>query len=87
MADEFRSFATGLNSPAQDADVIIPNDGQDLPSATRAIYVATDGDVRATFVGGTTVTLVGLRGGVTYPFRLSRVWTTETTSTGLVGLR
>lgn len=90
MPDDFDAFSTrstGLNSPAENAETITPSDSTDLSYATRAIYVATDGDIRATFLGGTTVTLSGLRGGAAYPFRLQRILSTGTTATGIIGLR
>lgn len=87
MSDNYKGQSGGLNSPAQNADEITPDDAADLSTYTRALYVGIDGDVRVTFVGGTTVTLSGLRAGVAYPFRLARVFATGTTAGGLVGLR
>ena len=86
MADNFESYTPGLEAPASSGFAITPNDGADLATATRAIYVGGAGDIQLTFVGGTTVTLTGLQAGVAYPFRASRVFSTSTTATGLVGL-
>ena len=89
MLDDFDEYKgqSGLDSPAQDAEEITPNDTADLSHATRALYVGADGDVRVTFIAGATVTLAGLRAGVAYPLRLARVHASGTTAAGLVGLR
>lgn len=86
MADDFASYTPGLEAPASSGFTITPSDGADLAKATRAIYVGGAGSIRATFVGGGTVTFTGLQAGVAYPFRVSRVFSTSTTATGLVGL-
>lgn len=87
MADEFDAHQTGLTSPAQAADGIVPDDNQPLAFATRAIYVGTGGSLRVTLVGGTTVTLQGTVAGTVYPLRIAQVHQTGTTAADLIGLR
>ncbi len=60
-----------------------------LAIASRGVYIAADGDLECTFVGGpdgagNRVTFVGLKGGVVYPFAITHIWAAETTTTGVV---
>jgi hypothetical protein len=86
MQDDFRRHETGLTSPAERAEAIVPSDTADLPRATRALYVGEGGDVTVRMVGGGTVTFTGMQGGTSYPLRLRQVLATGTTAMGLVGL-
>lgn len=87
MADDFETHQPGLTSPATAAETIAPSNTVALSHVTRAIYVGSAGDLRVTLVGGGTVTLTGVQGGVIYPLRATHVLATGTTATGLVGLR
>jgi hypothetical protein len=87
MTDSFKTHHRGLNSPAQAALGIIPNDSQPLDQATRAIYVGAGGTLHVTMVSGDTVTFTNVLGGMIYPLRATHVLATGTTATGLVGLR
>ena len=88
MSDPFASHGVALASPVQNAASIVPSDGADLPSATRAINVATAGVVRVTLVGMGEGASVDLTVAAGFPFgaRVKRVWATGTTATGIVGL-
>ena len=78
--------AGGLDSPASKAFAITPNDGADLPVATRSLYVGTGGSLVVTLVGDTAaVTFTGLQAGY-HPLRVKKVAVTGSTATGLVGL-
>lgn len=85
MSDTFANHAAGLSSPAEQAFAITPNDAADLATATRALCVAGNGTVQVTTLGGSTATLY-LAAGVPFPVRVSRVWASGTTATGIVGL-
>jgi hypothetical protein len=86
MAVDTYPQAGGLDSPASSAFAITPNDGADLPSHTRALYVGSGGNLVVTLVGDTAaVTLVGLQPGY-HPLRAKKVASTGTTASGLVGL-
>lgn len=87
MADDFASNAVGMDSPAQRAALITPDDSALLNNSTRAIYVGGAGNLRVEMVGGDIVTLVGVVAGYPYPLRVQRVFSTGTTATNLVGLR
>lgn len=85
MGDAFKHFGKTLQSPPSSAAAIVPDDGADLPSVTRAINVAGTGDVRVTTLDGDVVTL-HVAGGSAFPIRVRRVHATGTTATGLVAL-
>ena len=43
MKDHFSAHAAGLTSPAKHAGAIMPSDAEELPRATRALYVGRGG--------------------------------------------
>lgn len=84
--DRFANNSTSLDSPASDAAAITPSDSADLSVIPRALYCTGDGTVRVTMRnGGDPVTLPMIY-GVPLPVRVSRVWATGTTATGIVGV-
>lgn len=85
MTDVFKNHQTGLESPATRLLPITPNDDVDLPIATRALSVGTEGFVNVTTVGGD-IGRVFLAAGVPFPIRAVRIWATDTTATEIVGL-
>ncbi|MGH1465501.1 MAG: spike base protein, RCAP_Rcc01079 family [Cognatishimia sp.] len=85
MADKFTSSLAGLTSPAENIFDIIPDDANDLATATRALNVAQSGTVQVETVGGTTATLF-IAAGVAFPVRALRVLATGTAATGIVGM-
>lgn len=85
MSDTFEGFSSGLESPATHITTITPNDTTDLVVASRALNVATSGVVRVTTVGGTTAPIYVVA-GVAFPVRVTRVWNSGTTATGIVAL-
>ena len=48
MSDPFKSYATGLESPATHAYHVTPSDTEDLPTFCRALNVAVGGAVKVT---------------------------------------
>lgn len=86
MQDRYGTFTQGLESPVTDGFAIAPNDTEDLPELTRALYVGSAGSVALILASGTTVTLAGIAGGTILPLRVSRVLATATTAGGIVGL-
>jgi len=85
MNDTFDSYTASLESPASHAFPVIPSDISDLPVASRALSVASDGTVQLTTISGDTVTLT-IFAGVPFPIRCARVWATGTTATDIVAL-
>lgn len=85
MTDLFSGHVAGLESPAAHALAVTPDDASDLATVSRALNVGTAGDVQVTMLGGETVTLT-LAAGIAFPVRVSRVWATGTTASGIVAL-
>ena len=83
MADMFKDFVGGLESPATHIEPVTPSDVTDLPVVSRALNVATVGSVRITTVGGTTATL-HVAAGIPFPVRATRIWQTGTSATGIM---
>lgn len=86
MSDKYKSYSPHLESPAENAAAITPNDTTDLTNATRSLYIGGAGNVKIDTVLGDTVTLSGVVAGTVIPVRVSRVYATGTTATNLVGL-
>lgn len=84
MADEFAEYTTGLSSPAAHVVEITPNDSADLTTATRALLIGVEGNVKITTAGAETVIVPVVKGY--NPLRVVRVWSTSTTATGIFGL-
>ena len=86
ILDTFGDFTPGLSSPICGGFDIVPDDVVDLPNVTRALVLASGGDVSVVLKNGHAITLRGLTAGVIYPVRASRVLVTGTTAAGLKGL-
>lgn len=84
--DSFKDIQPNLSGPVEGGFDISPSDTQDLVQVTRGVMVQTGGDLRVTLKSGDQVTLPALSPGVIYPLRVSRVWDSGTTATGLMGL-
>lgn len=74
------------DGPAWNAASITKNDSTDLTNPTRGIYVGATGNLKVTMLSGDIVTFVGLAAGVIHPISAKRVWSTDTTVTGIVGV-
>ena len=85
MNDPYSDLTLAADGPLIGAFAITPG-ASDLATVTRAVMVATGGDLAVTMRNGDTVTLPGLVPGLVYPVRLSRVGVSGTTATGIVGL-
>ena len=59
----------------------------DLPTPSRVLMVATDGNVGCNFVDGSTGVLPALKAGIMYTVAVERVLTTGTTATGIIALK
>ncbi|TQN59733.1 hypothetical protein FLX27_20225 [Agrobacterium tumefaciens] len=86
MAEIYTHYAAGLESPASNGFDILPDDTNPLPSPTRAIYVGNGGQLCLTLLSGATVTFQNLPAGSLLPVRATRVFSTRTTATGIIGL-
>lgn len=85
MADDYYKLSDSLTSPPPNCAEVTPNDGADLAKDTRAINVAGSGTVKVTTTKGQTVTLY-IAAGIAFPVRVSRIWSTDTTATGIVAM-
>ncbi|MEM0947207.1 MAG: hypothetical protein AAGK37_07355 [Pseudomonadota bacterium] len=85
MSDPFINRARRPSDPAVSIFAIAPDDTSDLPRTTTAINVETPGRLRVTMLDGSVGTL-SARTGEALPVRVSRVWLTGTTATGITGL-
>ncbi len=86
-ADPFSTHAPAATNPADDAFPITPSDTTDLSVMVRALRIAstgTGGIVRVTTRSGT-VRDLPIAAGEQWEVRVSRVWTTGTTATGIWG--
>lgn len=84
--DTFYSSNVGLASPFVHAFAITASDSTDLANVTRAIYVGGGGNIALITAGGETVTITGALIGFVYHIRATRVLSTGTSATNLVGL-
>ncbi len=75
-----------VTRPAENAVEITTNDSTDLATDARGVYVGVSGNLKATLVGGTTVTFVGLASGVIHPIQARRIWATGTTATSVIAV-
>ena len=75
-----------VTRPAENAVEVTTNDSTDLATDARGVYVGVSGNLKATLVGGTTVTFVGLASGVIHPIQARRIWATGTTATSVVAV-
>lgn len=71
-------------SPVTGAFAITPHDTNNLVEPTLSLYIGTAGALKATMLDGSVVTYPALAAG-RHPLRVSRVWATGTTATGIVG--
>ena len=69
-----------------DAVAITPSDTVNLAGGPAVIYVGVGGNVVVTTAQGTQVTFTGVQGGTVIPVQVLRVWNTNTTASGLVGV-
>lgn len=86
MPDRFADMQASLSGPASSGFSIAPSDGDDLPEATRALYVGTGGHLSVRMLSGETLMLSNVLSGSFLPLRVTRVLSTGTTAAALVGL-
>ena len=84
-ADRYASFSRAPSLPASSVQEIVPDDSTDIPQVSLALNVATPGNVRVTTLDGDVVD-VEVAAGVAFPLRVSRIWATGTTATGIRAL-
>lgn len=85
MSDDFKGYGDSLESPITRIASVVPNDGADLVKHTRAINVATAGTVQVTTTDGDTAPIY-VAAGIPFPIRVTRIWATGTTASGIVAM-
>lgn len=85
MSDVFSGRTRTPQDPATAIFDITPSDTTDLDHVTTGLNVATPGTVRVTTVDGSVGTLT-IHPGQPFPLRVSRVWQSGTSATGIRGL-
>lgn len=83
--DRYAAFSRAPSLPATSVQEIVPDDAADIAHVSLALNVATPGNVRVTTLDGD-VADVEVAAGVAFPLRVSRVWATGTTATGIRAL-
>jgi len=83
MNDTFSNHASGLESPANNAFLIAPDDANDLTIKPRSLYVGGAGDI-VVRMNGVDVIFQNVSGIL--PIRPTRVLATATTATNIIGL-
>lgn len=86
QVDPYLYHGAGLSDPAIYAAAITPSDSADVPTVPRALYCTGDGNVVVTMRNGGDPVTLPMIAGVPLPVRVSRVWATGTTATGIVGV-
>lgn len=85
--DPFKNTANTLSAPAAECFDITASDAQDLPRATKAIYVGVGGDIVLRAVDSDQdVVLQGVSNGAVLPIRVRAVRSSGTSASALVGL-
>lgn len=81
-----KGFSRTPTASANDFFPITPDDSNDLPFVSLAIYVGTAGDVVVTSMHGNTSTFKNVQAGTVLDVRATRVWATGTTASDLVNM-
>ncbi|MEL6237252.1 MAG: hypothetical protein AAFQ90_01525 [Pseudomonadota bacterium] len=85
--DPFESSANSVTSPAADCFAIVPSDAQELPRATKAIYVGSGGDITLRPVNGEEdVVFTNVASGSILDIRVRAIRASGTTALDIVGL-
>lgn len=83
----FNPISEDVTQPARHAFAITKHDSNDLAFVTRGIYVGGTGDLSVDLAGGeTAVVFVGLAAGIIHPIAATRVRSTGTTATSIIGV-
>ena len=86
MPDRFQNSSPSLSGPAAHGFAVTPNDATSLAETTRALYVGSAGAVAVLMASGASVTFAGVAAGTMLPVRVTKVMTTGTSATDIIGL-
>jgi len=82
MVDTFGSHASSITAPPSRAASVTPDDTNDLPFVSRALYIGSAGSLRVLTLEDDDVTYQGISG--TKILRVKRVFSTGTTASNIV---
>jgi hypothetical protein len=86
-ADSFSSYTDSPIAPASSCFAIVPSDTEELPRATKALYIGTGGTVVLRSLNGSEdVTFTNVPSGGILDVRTRAVRSTGTTAADIVGL-
>lgn len=84
MSDPYDNLTDGLSTPLVNAAAVVPDDGADLATITRCIWIGAAGDLRVMMArGAAPVTFPNMTAGW-HPLRVSRIYATGTTAAEIV---
>ena len=87
LNDPFRNSSDSPSAPAEYCFDVVPDDGADLPRATKALFIGEAGDVTLVSVrGDAEVTFRNLSAGTILDVRARAVRVSGTTAGAIVGL-
>lgn len=87
-SDDFQSYPNGLTAPAVKDEAVVPSDTVDLAKVSRGLYVGTGGHVALLLAGSAGVkTYKNVAAGTFLPFRVRRVYATNTTAADMIALQ
>ncbi len=75
---------TARTQYAVDAVLVVESDTVDLSSVCRAISIEVAGDLRILTQDGVDIVIPGLAAGIMHPIGAQRIFSTNTTATGIV---
>lgn len=84
MPDPYSNVGSDILGPARNAAAVIPSDTDDLPNASKRLWVGTGGAVSLITVGGDTATYTAVPSGTYLQVRAARVRSTGTTASNIV---
>lgn len=84
--DPFSAVGKTITAPAESAFAITPDDANDMPRVTRAIYTGVGGNIAVEVRDGNTVTFQNVQAGTVLEIRCRKVLATGTTAGSLIGL-
>lgn len=74
-------------SPARNAAAVTPDDSTDLTYVAKSLYIGVGGNVKVDMVyTGDAITFVNVQSGTILPVQTTRVYSTDTTATSIVGM-
>lgn len=76
--------STARTQYAVDAVLVTPSDSADLSSVSRALSLEVAGNLRILTQDGTDIVIPGLAAGIMHPIGAQRIFSTNTTATGIV---